>query len=122
MTEAQPALLSAALIERDALVLAAHRKQGRRPFGGQWLLPMTVVGDRETAEEAVRRHVSAQFGVTVANEVFADTVYIEDPDKEAAQTLGVSPSTVVRDWRMARAWLQSALDDPAGGTGEDDGS
>src|SRR5690606_110486 len=28
---------------------------------------------------------------------------------EAAQTLGVSPSTVVRDWRMARAWLQSAL-------------
>ena len=30
---------------------------------------------------------------------------------EAARTMGVSPSTVVRDWRMARAWLQSALDD-----------
>jgi ubiquinone/menaquinone biosynthesis C-methylase UbiE/ADP-ribose pyrophosphatase YjhB (NUDIX family) len=89
MTEAQPALLSAALIERDALVLAAHRKQGRRPFGGQWLLPMTVVGDRETAEEAVRRHVSAQFGVTVANEVFADTVYIEDPDDAARYVANV---------------------------------
>lgn len=30
---------------------------------------------------------------------------------EAAQVLGVSPSTVVRQWRTARAWLQGALDD-----------
>ena len=43
MTQEHPSLMSAALIERDALVLAAHRKQGRRPSGGQWLLPMTVV-------------------------------------------------------------------------------
>jgi RNA polymerase sigma factor (TIGR02999 family) len=35
---------------------------------------------------------------------------------EAAATLGVSQSTVVRDWRMARAWLQSFLDESGGGT------
>ena len=29
--------------------------------------------------------------------------------EEAAHALGVSPSTVVREWRMARAWLQNAL-------------
>jgi len=72
--------MSAALIKRDALVLAARRKAVAHPFGGQWLLPMTLVGDRETAEEAVRRVASEQFGVTVSREAFADTVYIEDPD------------------------------------------
>jgi RNA polymerase sigma factor (TIGR02999 family) len=33
---------------------------------------------------------------------------------ETAQVLGVSPSTVVRQWRTARAWLQGALDDVGG--------
>jgi SAM-dependent methyltransferase/ADP-ribose pyrophosphatase YjhB (NUDIX family) len=75
--------MCAALIERDARVLTAHRKQGRRPFAGQWLLPMTLVGRDETAEEAMRRHTAEQFGATVANEIFADTVYIQDPDDGA---------------------------------------
>jgi RNA polymerase sigma factor (TIGR02999 family) len=30
---------------------------------------------------------------------------------EAALALGVSQSTVVREWRLARAWLQAALED-----------
>lgn len=29
--------------------------------------------------------------------------------EETAETLGVSPVTVARDWRMARAWLMDAL-------------
>ncbi|MEX2226513.1 MAG: methyltransferase domain-containing protein [Dehalococcoidia bacterium] len=85
----QPELLSAALIERDALVLTARRKQGRPPFAGQWLLPMTAVGNDETAEEAVRRHTAQQFGVTVANEIFVDTVYLEDPDDNARYVANV---------------------------------
>jgi RNA polymerase sigma factor (TIGR02999 family) len=36
---------------------------------------------------------------------------------EAARALGVSESKVVRDWRVARAWLQSALDEGAAGDG-----
>ncbi|MGD8496320.1 MAG: ECF-type sigma factor, partial [Gemmatimonadales bacterium] len=30
---------------------------------------------------------------------------------ETAATLGVSPGTVKRDWRQARAWLADALSD-----------
>lgn len=80
MSDSMPELLSAALIERGDAVLAAHRRAGRAPFGGQWLLPLTRVGRDETAEEAVSRHAREQFGVTPASEVFFDTVYIEDPD------------------------------------------
>jgi len=31
--------------------------------------------------------------------------------EETAETLGISPSTVVREWRFARAWLHRELDD-----------
>jgi len=78
-----PELMSAALFERDERVLTAHRKPDRPPFAGQWLLPMTAVSNGETAEEAVRRHAREQFGIAVAQEIFADTVYIEDPDNRA---------------------------------------
>jgi len=33
---------------------------------------------------------------------------------ETARVLGVSPTTVERDWRFARAWLGRRLDPPAG--------
>lgn len=85
----QPSLLSAALIERDALVLTAHRKQSRPPFAGQWLLPITRVRNDETAEEAVRRHANELLGATVANEIFVDTVYMEDPHDQARYVANV---------------------------------
>ncbi|HEY7802630.1 MAG TPA: methyltransferase domain-containing protein [Dehalococcoidia bacterium] len=75
-----PDLLSAALFERDGTVLTAHRQPERRPFGAQWVLPMTLVGEREAAEEALRRHVREQFGIDVTGEQFVDTVYLEDPN------------------------------------------
>lgn len=75
-----PELLSAALFDRGDAALAAHRRPGRAPFGGQWLLPLTRVARDETAEEAVARHTREQFGVLLESEVFFDTVYIEDPD------------------------------------------
>ncbi|MFL6228386.1 MAG: sigma-70 family RNA polymerase sigma factor [Pyrinomonadaceae bacterium] len=33
--------------------------------------------------------------------------------EETAETLGVSPNTVIRDWGMARAWLHKELTDQA---------
>jgi ubiquinone/menaquinone biosynthesis C-methylase UbiE len=77
-----PDLMSAVLFERDDRVLAAHRKPGRPPFAGQWLLPMTVVRDDEAAEDALRRHAREQFGVALGVEQFIDTVYLEDPEDE----------------------------------------
>ncbi len=35
--------------------------------------------------------------------------------EETAEVLGVSPKTVVREWRRARAWLYDRLEGPAGG-------
>ncbi len=79
MTEPLPDLLSAALFQRDDAVLAAHRKSGRPPLAGQWLLPMTPVGRIETAEDALGRHLREQFGIDAGSPAFADTVYLEDP-------------------------------------------
>ena len=70
--------MSAALLERDAKVLAAHRRAA--PLAGQWTLPVAMVETTEAAEDAVRRHLRDQFGVSVDDETFVDTVYIEDPD------------------------------------------
>jgi len=73
-----PELVSAALFEEDAAVLAAHRRAGRRPFAEQWVLPLAIVRGEETAEEALRRHASDQFGLSLARETFVETVYLED--------------------------------------------
>lgn len=73
-----PQLMSAALFERDDRLLAVHRKPERAPFPGKWLVPATVVGEHETAEDALRRHAREQFGVTLGVEQFVDTVYVED--------------------------------------------
>jgi RNA polymerase sigma factor (TIGR02999 family) len=37
---------------------------------------------------------------------------------ETARALGVSASTIVREWRTTRAWLQQALDHPEPPAGE----
>lgn len=78
MTTGQPTLLSAALFERDGALLAVRRKPGHRPFAGFWMPPLAAVDDRDTAEETLRRHTREQFGVTVTEETFADTVYLQD--------------------------------------------
>lgn len=76
-----PDLASAALFERDGRVLMAHRR--RPPFAAQWVLPMTMVGAGEAAEDALRRHAREQFGVGLGEETFVETVYLVDPDDQA---------------------------------------
>ena len=78
VTTGQPTLLSAALFERDGALLAVRRKPGHRPFAGFWMPPLAAVDERDTAEDALRRHTREQFGVTVTEETFADTVYLQD--------------------------------------------
>lgn len=39
--------------------------------------------------------------------------------KETSDTLGISPATVGRDWRMARAWLNRELTNGAGENGNE---
>jgi SAM-dependent methyltransferase/ADP-ribose pyrophosphatase YjhB (NUDIX family) len=73
-----PDLLSAALFQRGGLALVTHRKPGRGPFAGHWLLPTTTVPDSEAAEDALRRHAREQFSLTLGEAQFVETVYLED--------------------------------------------
>lgn len=75
-----PDLTSAALFEHDGRVLVAHRR--RPPFASQWVLPMTIVGEDEAAEDALRRHARDQFGIGLGEEAFVETVYLVDPDDQ----------------------------------------
>jgi ubiquinone/menaquinone biosynthesis C-methylase UbiE/ADP-ribose pyrophosphatase YjhB (NUDIX family) len=82
MPSVTPELLSAALFEREGRVLTARRRPDRPPFAGLWLVPLDRVRGDETAEETVRRYAREQFGVSVAEETFVDTVYLDDPRGE----------------------------------------
>ena len=123
-----PDLMSAALLQRDAKVLAAHRRVA--PFAGQWTLPAAIVSESEAAEDAVRRHLHEQFGVSVDAESFVDTVYVEDPDDAHRYvtnifraSLGAAPLRFRADgdyddarWLAAdeleQLWMPPALRDP----------
>jgi ubiquinone/menaquinone biosynthesis C-methylase UbiE/ADP-ribose pyrophosphatase YjhB (NUDIX family) len=87
--------MSAVLFEKDNHVLAAHRNAERPPFAGQWLLPMTVVGDTEAAEDALRRHAREQFGVTLGLEQFVDTVYLQDPHDQTQYVTNIFRAPIV---------------------------
>ncbi len=88
---AQPAaqLVSAVLFERDDHLLVVHRRTERPPFAEQWLVPMTLVRDEETAEEALHRYGPDQFGVSLSVEEFVDTVYAEDPQGGARYVVNI---------------------------------
>jgi ubiquinone/menaquinone biosynthesis C-methylase UbiE/ADP-ribose pyrophosphatase YjhB (NUDIX family) len=88
-----PDLTSAALFERDGRVLVAHRR--RPPFAAQWVLPMTMVGADEAAEDALRRHARDQFGVGLGEETFVETVYLVDPDDQAQYVANIFRTPIV---------------------------
>jgi SAM-dependent methyltransferase len=73
-----PDIMSLALLERGDRTLVAHRKGDRPPFAGKWLLPGVVVGDDESAEEALGRHAYKEFGIDVRDPEFAETLYLEE--------------------------------------------
>ena len=87
-----PDLMSAMLIERDSSALMAHRR--RAPFAGQWVLPITIVREDEAAEDALRRHASEQFGVGLGEELFAETVYMTDPDDQRQYVANIFRSSI----------------------------
>jgi len=89
-----PVILSSALIEREGRVLLARRDPERPPFARQWLLPSTVVRQEESAEEALARHLQQELGLTIAEPVFAETIYLEAPLRasDTSPTSSGSPS------------------------------
>jgi RNA polymerase sigma factor (TIGR02999 family) len=102
-------------------ILVDHaRRHGARKRGGSW--------DRITLDESRRAWPGEPSVDVLALEDALDELAVLDPDKvrlvelrffaglnleETASVLGVSESTVSREWRLARAWLFRRL----GGTG-----
>jgi SAM-dependent methyltransferase/ADP-ribose pyrophosphatase YjhB (NUDIX family) len=73
-----PEILSLALFEQGDRMLVTRRKSDRAPFAGQWVLPGDVMGEHESAEEALSRHCFRELSVEVADAEFAETLYLED--------------------------------------------
>ncbi|MGB2694867.1 MAG: methyltransferase domain-containing protein [Dehalococcoidia bacterium] len=73
-----PEIMSLAVFEQRDQTLITQRKADRPPFEGRWLLPGVVVGENESAEEALERHVLRDLGALVQEHEFVDTLYLED--------------------------------------------
>jgi RNA polymerase sigma factor (TIGR02999 family) len=103
-------------------ILVDHaRRHGARKRGGSW--------DRITLDETRRAWPAERDVDVLALEDALGELSALDPDKvrlvelrffaglsleETAEVLGVSPSTVGREWRLARAWLLRRLRGVAG--------
>lgn len=93
------------LIDQVRRARASKRNDG---FGPITMLPGETRGfDLLALDAALERltAISAEKGRIVELRVFAGLSV-----EEAAEAMGVSPSTVKRGWRVARAWLYDALD------------
>jgi RNA polymerase sigma factor (TIGR02999 family) len=107
-------LAAAATAMRRLLIDNARRKQTQKRGGDRQRQPLTSVAAPETDEELL--------ALDAALELLA----IKDPQKarlvelryfagmtsaQAAEVLGISPTTADRHWAYARAWLQTAVRD-----------
>lgn len=105
---------SAARMMRRVLVDYARRRHGKKRGGGLVRLPL---------EEATQVVTRPTHDVLAVNEAL-DALAAFDPRKakmvelrffgglsieETAETLKVSPGTVMRDWTLAKAWLRRAI-------------
>jgi RNA polymerase sigma factor (TIGR02999 family) len=117
----------AAAVTTVRRVLVEHGRRRARHKRGGGRAAETLEPDRVAAPEADER-------LLALDEALAQLASF-DPDKarlielrffgglsvdEAAAVLGQSPRTTARDWRVARAFLQSRLQDTGSGDGLDD--
>ena len=104
----------AAWLMRRVLLKHAEAKGARKRGGGRWRVPLDEAMAEEAqlpedllaleeALEALGELDSRQARVVELRFLAGHTV------EETAQLLGVSPITVKREWRLARAWLQRRL-------------
>lgn len=96
------------LVDHARRRLAGKRGEGMRPVSMDWALgaPAPLAVPLLDLDEALDRLQKLDAGLAQIVELRAfGGLTIE----EAAQVLNVSPSTVKREWRTARAWLTREL-------------
>ena len=106
----------ASRLMRQILVDHARRRNAaKRDGGARVTLTNAAVSDQSpldviAVDEALTRLESLQqrHAKIVELRLFAGLT-----SEETAQALGISRATVTRSWRVARAWLVDALDQPA---------
>ncbi len=132
-----PLLAAAAVMRRDdgKVLLFQHGATG--PFAGHWSLPITVVADEETAEDAIERVLREHAHVEPGPVEFEDTLYINGDDgtrfivnaflcrgwrgepqyspqhyADAAWSQPASPAVSGELLPEIRAWLQQTMGEP----------
>lgn len=110
----------AARAMRQVLIEAARRRSATKRGGGQWLVSLgdAVSADVYDAESVLALDhaltqlaaLSPRQGQLVEARFFGG---LSVP--ETAQMLGISESTVLREWRLARAWLARHLESDSPG-------
>ena len=105
----------AARAMRQVLVEAARRRDARKRSGNGYLVPLEF--DDQAFGVATSTHlVELDEALTELARVSSRQAQVVEARffgglsvPEIAESLGVSEVTVMRDWRVARAWLTSAL-------------
>jgi RNA polymerase sigma factor (TIGR02999 family) len=109
----------AARLMRQILIDHARRHGSAKRGGGRRLVPLEVAGEVAAGAPEVDLEALDEALVNLARldreaaEVVELRYFGGLTVEETAQALGCSPSTVVRQWRAARAWLWGEL---AGGS------
>jgi RNA polymerase sigma factor (TIGR02999 family) len=103
----------------QALVDLGRARRALKRGGGKAPVPLTFVAGELSKPETARH--AADFGLPAALDALARDYpraaevarlryMLGLPVAEVARTLGVSESTVEKDWAFARAWLRRELD------------
>jgi RNA polymerase sigma factor (TIGR02999 family) len=103
----------------QVLVDLARARNAQKRGGGKPAIPLTFVAGELTRDD--NRRNAAEFGLPAALDALARDYpraaevarlryMLGLPPSEVAQILGVSESTVEKDWTFARAWLRRELE------------
>lgn len=117
---------AAAQAMRDVLVDHARRRGARKRGGGHPPLTMSALSEVTSGRDldaVASRVLDVDAALRQLEEIAPRAAQLVEcrffgglSIDEAADALGISPTTAKREWRRARAWLHRALDDaPAEG-------
>ena len=75
-----------AVVEKDGKILMGNKTPGRGPYPDTWRLPGGGIDEGETPEEAVKREVMEEVGLTVTNVESLGIIEDDEPDKDGEIT------------------------------------